>query len=185
MCNGYGVCDFAKHSCECNAIGAYKEKDGNCYPTCLLLQNWHWFCLVSSIYVLSDDDIGRALAACFFGALLHVYAESMYAYEECLGCDRTRAGQTEPHHISVQLFVCIKNRLIHMFLVILCILKSSHWLGFNSLQWHSGENNCSGHGECKNGLCQCHFDTKAIGRAAPQALGFFGGKNWCRDVVYQ
>jgi len=72
-----------------------------------------------------------------------------------------------------------------MFLVILCILKSSHWLGFNSLQWHSGENNCSGHGECKNGLCQCHFDTKAIGRAAPQALGFFGGKNWCRDGVYQ
>ena len=61
VCNGYGVCDFAKHSCECNAIGAYKEKDGNCYPTCLLLQNVHWFCLVSFIYVLSDDDIRRAL----------------------------------------------------------------------------------------------------------------------------
>eukprot|EP00435_Cladocopium_sp_Y103_P014480 s166_g3.t1 len=65
VCNGYGVCDFAKHSCECNAIGAYKEKDGNCYPTC--------------------------------------------------------------------------------------------------------RNNCSGHGECKNGQCQCHFDTKAAVKI---------GKNW-------
>ncbi|CAE7383077.1 c9 [Symbiodinium sp. KB8] len=34
VCNGYGLCDFSNGSCECQVQGAYKEKDGRCYPVC-------------------------------------------------------------------------------------------------------------------------------------------------------
>merc|ERR1712192_86500 len=44
VCNGYGVCDFEKKTCQCDAVGAYQEDDGNCYPKCKQNCNEHGTC---------------------------------------------------------------------------------------------------------------------------------------------